>query len=257
MGRLDNHGPRKRTFLTLLLISLLLIFGLGYFFSFLPFIELSEISPFLPRVMSWFFLFLVFLAVAVLSLLVITIILEKEILFSKKLRGIVIKWVFPLVVFVGRMLGISKEKVQQSFIEVNNRLVHANFLKRKPERILVLLPHCIQSSKCTYRLTGELINCHRCGACAIDDLLRFSEEFRTEISVATGGTLARRIIVQKRPEAIIAVACERDLTSGIQDSYPLPVLGILLDDRPQGPCINTQVDTALIRDALKFLVKQP
>lgn len=257
MGQLDNPRPKKRTFLTLLLISLLIIFGLGYIFYFLPFVKLSEISPILPKAMSWVFLSFFLLAAAVIFLLVITIILEREVLFSKKLRGIVIKWVFPLVVFVGRLIGISKEKVQQSFIEVNNRLVHANFLKRKPERILVLLPHCIQSSKCSYRLTGELINCQRCGACAIDDLLGFSEEFQTEISVATGGTLARRIIVQKRPQAIIAVACERDLTSGIQDSYPLPVLGILLDDRPQGPCINTQVDTALIREALKFLAKQP
>jgi uncharacterized protein len=39
---------------------------------------------------------------------------------------------------------------------------------------------------------------------------------------------------------IIAVACERDLASGIQDTHPLPVYGIL-NSRPFGPCLDTDV----------------
>jgi hypothetical protein len=69
------------------------------------------------------------------------------------------------------------------------------------------------------------------------------------MAVATGGTLARRIIVDNRPEAIVAVACELDLTSGIQDSYPIPVIGIL-NERPNGPCINTKVDIHKVRNAI-------
>ena len=67
--------------------------------------------------------------------------------------------------------------------------------------------------------------------------------------MATGGTLARRIIVENRPEAIVAVACELDLTTGILDSYPLPVIGIL-NERPHGPCINTKVDIQKVKDAI-------
>jgi hypothetical protein len=70
-----------------------------------------------------------------------------------------------------------------------------------------------------------------------------------KIAVATGGTLARRIIVENRPEAIVAVACELDLTTGILDSYPLPVIGIL-NERPHGPCINTKVDIEKVRGAI-------
>jgi hypothetical protein len=74
--------------------------------------------------------------------------------------------------------------------------------------------------------------------------------------VATGGTLARRIIVDNRPKAIVAVACEHDLTSGIQDAYPIPVIGIL-NDRPNGPCINTKVDIQKVGEAiLDFLSTQ-
>ena len=50
---------------------------------------------------------------------------------------------------------------------------------------------------------------------------------------------------KKKPEIIIGVACERDLTSGIQDSYPIPVFGIL-NKRPFGPCYDTDVDLDLV-----------
>ena len=54
----------------------------------------------------------------------------------------------------------------------------------------------------------------------------------------------------------MAVACELDLTSGIQDSYPIPVIGIL-NERPHGPCINTKVDIQKVKRAiLDFLEPQ-
>jgi hypothetical protein len=71
--------------------------------------------------------------------------------------------------------------------------------------------------------------------------------------VATGGTLARKIVVDKRPDIIIGVACERDLTSGIQDSYPLPVFGIL-NRRPNGPCYDTDVDLELIERGMQIFL---
>jgi hypothetical protein len=83
--------------------------------------------------------------------------------------------------------------------------------------------------------------------------LALADQYQIQIAVATGGTLARRIIVQNRPEAIVAVACELDLTTGIQDSYPIPVIGIL-NERPQGPCINTKADIQKVKEAvLDFL----
>ena len=68
--------------------------------------------------------------------------------------------------------------------------------------------------------------------------------------MATGGTIARRIVVQLRPKLIIAVACERDLASGIQDTYPLPVYGIL-NIRPFGPCLDTDVALERVEWAIR------
>lgn len=117
------------------------------------------------------------------------------------------------------------------------------------------MPHCLQNSLCTFRLTYNVNNCKRCGKCCIAGLLNLSDKYSVRLVIATGGTIARKIIKDCKPELIIAVACERDLTSGIQDAFPIPVFGIL-NERPFGPCIDTTVSPIQVELALKrFIIK--
>ncbi len=167
------------------------------------------------------------------------------------------KVLFPFMILMGKLAGVSKEKVQQSFVELNNHLVRSNQHRTRPNRLLILLPHCIQDFDCQIKITGNIKNCKGCGKCEIKELIELSDQYQVKIAVATGGTLARRIIVENRPEAIVAVACELDLTSGIQDSYPIPVIGIL-NERPNGPCFNTKVDIQKVKNAISdFLDNSP
>lgn len=192
------------------------------------------------------------LAVLMLSgglLLVFTIFRGKDIFLSHRLRGIVAKVLFPFMILMGRLVGVSKERVQQSFIELNNHLVLSNHHRTRPNKLLILLPHCIQDFDCEVKITGNIRNCKGCGKCEIKELIELSDQYQVKIAVATGGTLARRIVVENRPEAIVGVACELDLTSGIQDTYPIPVIGIL-NERPNGPCINTRVDIQKVKQAI-------
>ena len=159
------------------------------------------------------------------------------------------KVLFPFMILMGRLMGVSKGRVQQSFVELNNHLVRSNSHRTRPNRLLILLPHCIQNFDCQIKITGNIRNCKGCGKCEIKELVELSDEHHVKIAVATGGTLARRIIVENRPEAIVAVACELDLTTGIQDSYPIPVIGIL-NERPHGPCINTKADIRKVKEAI-------
>jgi hypothetical protein len=137
-------------------------------------------------------------------------------------------------------------------VEVNNLLVKAKLAGSKPQRILLLMPHCLQFNDCAIKITTDANKCAACGKCKIKDLVMLAHKYHVHLSVATGGTLARRRVAEAKPQAIIAVACERDLTSGIQDAYPLPVIGIL-NDRPFGPCFNTSVDISKVAEALEFL----
>jgi hypothetical protein len=245
--------PKKRTFIGLLITTLMLLFGAGYVIWWIPQVGLRNIHPLLPHLfMALLFGVLGFIAFGVF-LLILTLIRGKEIFLAQRLRWVVVKVLFPLMIIVGRLFGMSREKVQQSFIAVNNQLVRSNLGSVRPDRLLILLPHCIQLNDCNVKITGDVHRCKGCGKCEIKDLVAIADKNSVELSVATGGTLARRIIKEKRPKAIIAVACERDLTSGIVDSYPLPVIGIL-NDRPYGPCINTRVDMEDVKEALEFFV---
>jgi hypothetical protein len=169
------------------------------------------------------------------------------------LRGITLKILYPLFMLAGSFSPSRKERLQWSVINLNNRLLMAE--KPKAKRILLLLPHCLQTNECEIRLTYNIYNCKRCGKCEIRDLIQIADEHNLSLYVATGGNLARKIVKDVYPEAIIAVACERDLSSGIADSYPLPVLGIP-NERPFGPCFNTRVDLAKVKEAIEFFSKQ-
>jgi hypothetical protein len=76
-----------------------------------------------------------------------------------------------------------------------------------------------------------------------------------KIAIATGGTLARKIIVDTKPRCIIAVACQRDLVDGLMDVFPIPVYGIL-NIRPHGPCINTTLDVSIISNFLNHFIQE-
>ncbi len=251
MSDLDRHTapPRKRLFVALMGVTCLLIVGIIYLLWWVPTRGLANIHPELPRLVGLITVTLSGIALLGTALLVLTTALGKDILFTRFMRGVVIKFLLPVIEFIGKVIGISKDTIRQSFIAMNNSLVHSQRLHVRPDRVLILLPHCLQLFDCEIKVTGDINKCLRCGRCDIKGLAELAEKYRIDISVATGGTLARKVIIEKRPKLVVAVACERDLTSGIKDCYPLPVIGIL-NDRPFGPCFNTRVDVEKIDTAL-------
>lgn len=249
----SQKPPKKRLFVALMGMTCLLVVGLIYLGWWIPTKGLSNIHPDLPRYAGMVFGILSGVAILGTALLVLTTALGKDILFTKFMRLVVIKFLLPLIEMIGRLCGISKDTIRQSFVAMNNSLVTSQRLKVKPDRILILLPHCLQLSDCEIKVTGDIGKCIRCGRCDIRGLADLAQRYQVDISVATGGTLARKVIIEKRPKLVLAVACERDLTSGIKDCYPLPVIGVL-NDRPFGPCFNTKVDVDKIEAALRSVL---
>ncbi len=244
--------PKKRIFIGLIVFTVVLITAVTVGLYLIPYIGLRNIHPLAPKVVCYSMGAVLGVLILGVGLLILTLVRGKEVFFAARLRGIVIEVLFPIMIVLGKLLGISKEKVQQSFVEVNNLLVRAKCREQKPGRILLLMPHCLQFNDCPIKITSDAYKCQACGKCKIKDLVVIAKKHDVYLSVATGGTLARRRVAEARPQAIIAVACERDLTSGIQDAYPLPVIGIL-NDRPFGPCFNTSVDITKVAEALEFL----
>ncbi|MFZ2088716.1 MAG: DUF116 domain-containing protein [Desulfobaccales bacterium] len=259
-GPILNGGnslkPQKRIFLALLTVTCLLFTLLLALLWYVPYKGLANIHAWLPLVLGiafGVFLLLVFAGVTILAL---TVLLGRDLPFSRSLRGVLVKVLLPLMSGVGKLFGVSKDQVRRSFIEINNQLLLAAHPRATPDRLLLLMPHCLQFHECEFRITGNTVHCQRCGQCNISGLAELSDKYGVGLAVATGGTLARRIVVERRPKIIIAVACERDLASGIQDSYPLFIYGII-NRRPHGPCYDTEVNLERVEEALKIFLLPP
>jgi uncharacterized protein len=247
--------PRKRLFIGLISITSIFVCLVLLLLWLIPFVGLKNIHPAAPWILGALIaLCVIFIAWASIAL-ILNILLKRRIFFSGKIRGLSIKFFLPLMTILGRVFGIPKQRVRSSFIKVNNELVLSENRKYPSKHVLMLMPHCLQKSTCSRRLTYNIDNCKRCGECGIAGLLDLSEEFGVHLAIATGGTIARRIVVNLRPKIILAVACERDLSSGIQDAYPIPVYGIL-NQRPMGPCLDTQVALDHVRRALEVFVNR-
>ena len=76
-----------------------------------------------------------------------------------------------------------------------------------------------------------------------------------QVVTAGGGEEARRAIGEYKPSLILAIACERDLVSGIKDvvAEKIPVLAIP-NKRPEGPCKNTCLQLEDLDEALQFII---
>ena len=108
------------------------------------------------------------------------------------MRGFALKILYPLLVLAGSLMKDRKENCQRFIINLNNKLVRREGLS--PKKILLILPHCLQINECDIRLTYNIHNCKRCGRCGIRDLIQVAEENHLDLFVATGGSLARRIV---------------------------------------------------------------
>jgi len=158
--------------------------------------------------------------------------------------------VLPVYIFLAGFFRKNKNGAERIFIHINNVVAKYLLQKKAPGRILMLLPYCMQNKDCTRRVAEDIENCRRCGGCKIGEIAELARMFNISAVVAKGGTAARNSVKEYRPEFIFAVACERELVSGIGDIGGIPVMGVI-NQRPNGYCTNTTVDVAELKNILQ------
>ena len=245
--------PKKRVFLGMLSLTTLLMAVVLFVIWYIGVPGLAEIQPWLPTLLGAAFSAVVLLAFFGIINMVLAVSGLPYLGILQKQTYELINALFPFAVYLGRLFGIRRRKLEASFIAVSNLLFRRRKIRVPASRLLVVTPHCLQLASCPHKITRDPHNCKRCGGCDIGALVTLADEMGFHFFVATGGTLARQIVRDTRPKAVLAIACERDLMSGIQDVYPLPAIGVL-NIRPNGPCYNTHVDMELVRKQLEEII---
>lgn len=170
--------------------------------------------------------------------LVFTVYHEKNFFLFRAKPHFAFELIYTRAIKLSRLFGVSRDRLGHSFVKVSNAVSRALKKPAATERLLVLLPRC---------LTKEELKK------AMDLKLRYPFEVYT----VSGGELARKKVKELKPTAVIGVACERDLVSGIRDvGGRLSIIGIP-NKRPHGPCKDTHIDLDALEDAIKFYVGPP
>lgn len=251
---LSGLRPKKRLFLGFLLASEFLIALAFYGIWKISYPGLENIYEYLPVIVGAFLIFVSTFSLGAFFNMVLAVKGLPTLKLFHRYSFAVIKFLFPVAVRIGKIFGINRRRLEGSFIAVSNLIFLKSRIKVPANRLLVVSPHCLQLDTCPHKITRDPNNCKRCGRCNIGDLMKLADELGFKFFVVTGGTLARQIVKQNRPQAVLAVACERDLMSGIQDVYPLPAVGVL-NARPNGPCFNTRVDIEEVRRMIKQITE--
>ncbi len=201
-----------------------------------------------PRIANWghalpsiaWIVWALLLALSVIWLvqLLLTITTLTNFFFPFRHVGPFFNIIFSGVFKLATICNVSRDNMGHSFVCAYNAISRALKPVGKKEKLLILLPRC---------LTKDLIK----------EINGLKDIYPVDIHIVSGGELARKRIKELKPTAVIGIACERDLVSGIRDvGNKLSLIGIP-NQRPEGPCKNTIIDMPTLIEAIEFYVGKP
>jgi uncharacterized protein len=189
----------------------------------------------LPRVLGWGILVGLGLAAAWLLLLLLSFYGDRPLLPERALERGPFLQLMNLTSFVARLFG-RRDWVEHAAIDVYDTLAERRRRRVGRGELLVLVPRCLSKD-------------------ALDGVLAIAGRYDVPVFVATRGQLARRAIRERRPRAVVAVACERDMMTGLRDvAGKLPVLGLTMR-LPNGPCRDATLDLDVMERWVRSLTE--
>ena len=229
---IDLEKTKEKLFIWIAFFAVFAVIGAVLLFQWLIEPRIMELSPYIAqalRIAVWIFSGILIIW---LSLFVICSKFNLRLLAPILIVPRVINFLLNLALGFGQFLGIPKDRIINSFLKVHNLLLKLRRNHLNPQELLVLLPRCLRKD-------------------CIERLGKLKELYKFNMFTVGGGTQARMKIRKLMPRAIIAVACERDLLSGFVEINPkIPVIGFP-NRRPEGPCMNTDIDLEQIEMTIR------
>ncbi len=232
-GNVDAHEgdihETARPFTAFLCLLLIIYWGIVVLGSYLILPRMREIHPYLGIATVAFAGVFIMLSSLWLLTLGLSMATGRAILVGRVSRRLVLHFMNPFLLRLAHLCGYSKDRVGHSFIKLNNALAGA--VAKKTDRTIVLLPRCLRKD-------------------VRQNVLEVAEKYGVSAYTVGGGEQARKVVAEEKPEAVVAVACERDLAAGIRDTSPVIVIVGIPNVRREGPCRNTEVDVEAFEEAL-------
>jgi len=208
--------------------TLALALGAAALLLFLLAPRLALIHPVLPAAL-WLGLGGITIATVCWFALVVGSIVSGRPLLPERLaeRGPLL-WLMALTSRVSARFG-RRDWVENAAVKSYDFFASRRDRKVGAGELLLLIPRCLSRA-------------------ALDGVLGIAGKYDVPVFVATRGQLARRVIRERRPRAVVAVACERDMVTGLRDvAGKVPVLGLTMT-LPAGPCKDAGLDLGKLEE---------
>jgi hypothetical protein len=141
-----------------------------------------------------------------------------------------------------------------SFCGWNNYRVREAFASHKARRSLILLPHCVQLSKCKAPILDDLEKCYDCGLCPVGDYMHGILDNGWESRITNRSHKAYRETREYRPDLIVAISCPDRLLKGLTKLSEVPAYVIPLT-LSHGMCVDTQFSVPHLIVAMRTLAE--
>ncbi len=169
---------------------------------------------------------------------------------SPRLTMLLIGLLYQPARAVLKRLGRTPRGIELAGIDLLNLYAERDFRAVAPQERILMLPHCLRHLECPAKTTfSGGIGCVLCGKCSIAEMEKLCREKDVRCHIAMGSQFVRRILREKRPGAMLGVACANDLFRLMYEvnRNGLPMVGVLLS---KDGCIMTDVDWTEISDRI-------
>jgi hypothetical protein len=236
---LPNAGDFRTTtgkyfLFTSLGIAAIVITGAAAIYLLTP--RLAQLATWLPRALYIGDALFAVAGAIWLALIGVSYATNRALLPSRFAEGGLLLKTLRLSSRVGEAFGVQRDWTDNAAVAVYNRLAWAREWRVRANELLILIPRCLSRT-------------------SLDGVMDIAKRYDVATFVATRGAYARQAIRERRPKAVVAVACERDMISGLRDvAGRLPVLGLTMQ-LPNGPCKDASLDLVKMEEFVKKYLK--
>ena len=186
----------------------------------------------------------VFLIVVVAILFIVTLVLGLFVARKNKIKFprfvlFVVDLLYSPFKTIARVLKLDEHLIDDIAIKVRDDVNKEKFREIPAEKTLIFLPHCLRHKDCPATLQKEGLNCTECGLCSIGVIKKKAEPLGYKLYIVPGSSFVKKIVMEKKFEAVVGVACHEDLNQMmmlLSDFYPQ---GVLLE---KTGCFETSVN---------------
>jgi len=229
-----NFSAAPRLFFRFAALTIAAATGAVAFLLYLIGPRLGTLSPLVPRILWSVLAVLAVLQWLYLGVLAASFYSGRNLLPERLMERGPYLQLMNYTSLIARGFG-KRDWVEHAAIDVYNTLAERRGRRVGKGELLVLIPRCLSKQ-------------------ALDGVLEIAGRYEVPVFVATRGQLARRVIRERRPRAVVAVACERDMMTGLRDvAGRLPVLGLTMQ-LPNGPCRDAAIDLGQMEQWVRGLV---